>query len=71
MARTCSARRFRLAIGRLESLTYLNLSDNRLRGSIPSELGNLAKLETLVLTGNNFSGSIPAELGGLSNLERL
>jgi len=43
-------------------------SDNKLTGSIPSELGNLDNLQTLYLQLNQLSGSIPSQLGNLSNL---
>ena len=49
-------------------VTELDLRDNQLSGSIPSELGNLANLERLGLDGNQLSGSIPSELGNLDNL---
>ena len=55
-------------------VTELDLRDNQLSGSIPSELGNLANLKGL--DGNQLSGPIPSqpipsELGNLDNLERL
>ena len=46
----------------------LDLRDNELSGSIPSELGNLANLEGLGLHDNELSGPIPSELGDLDNL---
>jgi Leucine-rich repeat (LRR) protein len=52
-------------------VTRLSLGSNRLRGSIPAELGNLSNLSWLFLYNNQLSGSIPAELGNLSNLWRL
>ena len=52
-------------------VTWLYLSENRLSGEIPPELGNLANLEDLYLSGNELSGEIPSELGNLSNLESL
>ena len=45
------------------SVTQINLYDNSLSGSIPSELGNLADLTTLNLSNNSLSGVIPSELG--------
>ena len=44
---------------------------NKLRGSIPAELGDLTELQTLDLRSNRLSGPIPAELGALTNLESL
>ena len=49
----------------------LNLSENGLKGRIPSELGQLANLEYLYLGSNELSGSIPAALGRLTDLKRL
>lgn len=52
-------------------VTELRLrSDNRLTGSIPTELGTLASLEVLSLAGQ-FVDSIPLEIGALSNLRTL
>ena len=44
---------------------------NKLRGSIPAELGDLTELQTLDLRSNQLTGSIPAWLGDLTNLRRL
>ncbi len=49
----------------------LDLADNQLSGTIPSELGNLSNLVALGLWDNQLSGSIPSELGNLSNLVAL
>ena len=49
----------------------LYLSDNKLIGSIPQELGNLHRLRRLTLDGNDLSGSIPSALGDLGNLTLL
>ena len=46
----------------------LDLSENELNGTIPSELGNLTYLETLNLSENQLRGTIPPELGNLTNL---
>ena len=49
----------------------LDLSDNELNGTIPSELGHLTYLEVLYLSENQLSGSIPSEISVLSNLIEL
>ena len=49
----------------------LDLSENELNGTIPSELGSLTNLETLRLSDNQLRGTIPPELGNLTNLEVL
>ena len=52
-------------------VTEVNLSDESMSGSIPSELGRLFELTTLDLSMNALTGEIPTELGWLSNLEVL
>lgn len=47
----------------LSNLQCLVLSENRLVGELPLELGNLIRLRRLVLSGNQFSGQIPTSLG--------
>ncbi|MEE3195875.1 MAG: leucine-rich repeat domain-containing protein, partial [Candidatus Neomarinimicrobiota bacterium] len=53
------------------NLTYLNLGNNQLTGSIPSEIGNLTNLTSLSLMINQLTGSIPPEIGNLTNLTGL
>ena len=46
----------------LESTTELDLRNNQLTGSIPSEIGNLTNLTYLKLSSNQLSGIIPDEI---------
>ena len=49
-------------IGLLSQLQNLDLSHNKLQGSLPTELGLLKMAETFAIHGNPFlSGSMPAE----------
>ena len=52
-------------------VTSLDLSDNRLSGEIPSELGNLTYLSDLYISDNRLNGEIPVWLGQLTNLRQL
>ena len=45
----------------------LDVSDNRLTGALPSEIGKLTRLKELKADHNRFTG-IPAEIGRLSQL---
>ena len=51
-----------------DRVTELLLSDNRLHGEIPTELGRLDYLTILDLSDNRLHGEIPAELGRLDYL---
>lgn len=51
-------------------VTTLNLSGNKLSGSLPAEVRHLSKLRVLNLSNNNFTG-VPAEIGQLSELRVL
>jgi len=57
-------------LGNLANVTYVDLSQNRLRGGIPATLGGLQKVAWLALDGNFLSGPIPAELGQCKALVR-
>ncbi|KAA8546925.1 hypothetical protein F0562_003354 [Nyssa sinensis] len=50
------------------SMIFLDLSYNRLEGSLPKELGSMYYLSILNLGHNDLSGPIPQELGGLRNV---
>jgi Leucine-rich repeat (LRR) protein len=53
-----------------ENLEELNLSNNKIDGSLQAEVRLLKNLQVLDLSNNNFSG-LPAEVGQLANLEIL
>ncbi|KAH9735400.1 protein kinase domain-containing protein [Citrus sinensis] len=53
------------------NLQYLDLSNNNLSGSIPSQIGSLSNLKYLDLDRNNLTGTIPKEIGSLRNLKEL
>ncbi|KAF8766050.1 hypothetical protein HU200_007896 [Digitaria exilis] len=53
------------------SMIFLDLSYNRLTGTIPSSLGNMAYLDVLNLGHNNLTGEIPEALTGLEGLALL
>jgi hypothetical protein len=49
----------------------LDLMDNHLSGTIPTQLGLLKRLRRLHLLGNDLVGTVPSYLGNLTNLEKL
>jgi len=55
----------------IENTTVLNLYNQGLTGSIPSEIGNLTNLTELKIRYNQLTGSIPSEIGNLTNLKKL
>ena len=52
-------------------VTYVQISDFGLKGTIPRELGDLEFLERLALETNELTGPLPSELGKLTRLELL
>ncbi|KAM0840373.1 hypothetical protein ACQ4PT_059706 [Festuca glaucescens] len=58
-------------LGYLVNLEQLDLSSNKLMGSIPDTFGSLGNLIVLGLWDNQLSGCIPRELSNLVNLEDL
>ncbi|EFJ30159.1 hypothetical protein SELMODRAFT_409847 [Selaginella moellendorffii] len=59
------------ALGQLASLRVLDVSKNRLVGSLPAELGLLQSLQALDVSGNRLTGSLPRDLGNCSALRFL
>ena len=60
------------SINRLNgTLRGLYLSDNKIKGRIPTELCHFKSLEALFLDTNRLFGPIPSCLGGLTQLEQL
>uniref|UniRef100_A0A7I4CSB3 Protein kinase domain-containing protein n=1 Tax=Physcomitrium patens TaxID=3218 RepID=A0A7I4CSB3_PHYPA len=55
----------------LPYLEILDLGGNKLRGSIPEELGALKRLRVLLLNGNSFRGSFPPRLSSCVTMEEL
>lgn len=53
------------------NLVWLDLSFNKLSGSIPPAIASMEDLEILELSNNNLTGSIPATFGNLTKLEDL
>ncbi|KAI4321861.1 hypothetical protein MLD38_035193 [Melastoma candidum] len=47
------------------------LSNNRINGTIPTEIGRLIRLHVLDLSSNNITGTIPSSISGLENIEVL
>ncbi|KAG6660881.1 probable inactive receptor kinase At5g10020 [Carya illinoinensis] len=52
-------------------MEYLDLSDNSLTGSLPTDIGDIASLKLLNLARNVLSGQLPNELNKLASLEYL
>ncbi|CAA2993099.1 MDIS1-interacting receptor like kinase 2-like [Olea europaea subsp. europaea] len=55
----------------LQNLTYMNLSNNQIYGSIHEEMGNLINLVEVDMGSNMLTGSIPPTLGNLDQLQIL
>ena len=56
---------------RTNRVTSLNLNNQAIAGSIPTQLGNLTNLTALWLSSNQLTGSIPTQLGNLTKLVSL
>ncbi|XP_010449471.1 PREDICTED: receptor-like protein 51 [Camelina sativa] len=53
------------------NLTFIDLSDNLLKGSIPTSVTLLSNLKSLNLSKNSISGDIPDGIGDLISLKNL
>ncbi|KAL1194750.1 Receptor-like protein EIX2 [Cardamine amara subsp. amara] len=53
------------------SLVYLDLSSNKLAGTLPESLGALRNLQILDLSSNSFTGSVPSSIGNMVSLKKL
>lgn len=54
-----------------DRVTFIDLNNNQLSGTLPSELGNLSELTALYLYNNQLTGSVPTTLGNLTKLNHL
>ena len=57
--------------GLLQQLADLNIANNALDESLPSELATASALTGLFLNGNKINGPIPSQLGRLTGLQSL
>jgi hypothetical protein len=55
-------------ISKLEKLTYINLDDNYLQGSIPDVVYGMTALRAIDLNANRLTGTISSDIGNLENL---
>lgn len=55
----------------LGEIAKINLNNNSLNGTIPSELGDITSLVELFLGNNSLTGNIPSEIGNLQFLDIL
>ncbi|KAL3564749.1 hypothetical protein D5086_032795 [Populus alba] len=58
-------------LGRITTLSYLNIQDNMFSGTVPPELGGLVNLKNLTLSGNYLTGELPPALTNLTGLKEL
>jgi Leucine-rich repeat (LRR) protein len=52
-------------------VTELDLNNNNVGGTLPSEIGDLTALTKLHLGWNSVGGTIPVEIGNMTNLSKL
>ncbi|XP_038976756.1 phytosulfokine receptor 1-like [Phoenix dactylifera] len=59
------------SVSGLDQLSFLNLSHNSLRGTVPPELFHLRRLEVLDLNSNDFTGDLGQGISNLTSLSYL
>jgi Leucine-rich repeat (LRR) protein len=52
-------------------IASLSLSDNKIEGTLPTEIGQLTNMEQMWFFGNYITGEIPSEIGQLTKLQIL
>ena len=55
------------SVGQLANLTILDLSNNSLAGSLPTQIGRLNNVHTITFWQNSLSGALPSELGTVNS----
>jgi len=60
-----------LILNSLPQIQVLSIAVNRLKGTLPTEIGICSNLRVLLLQSNRFSGTIPSEIGLLQSLKTL
>ena len=56
------------ALGHLAYLKELWLNDNKISGTLPSQLSSLTKLNSLYLENNRLTGQVPEDLADCINM---
>jgi hypothetical protein len=54
----------------LDRVILLDLDENKLTGTIPTEIGNMIDLTFLLLHNNQLVGEVPTELGYATPLSK-
>ncbi|KAH9707159.1 putative LRR receptor-like serine/threonine-protein kinase [Citrus sinensis] len=57
--------------GILKNLGFIDISEDKLSGEIPSSLGSCILLVQLIMNGNFFQGNIPSSFSSLRGIENL
>ncbi len=54
-------------VGALTNLTWVDLSWNKISGSLPAEFGNINNIEVINMAWNKLEGTLPSELGNMNS----